>query len=128
MYCQHCGNPVADAAEAEEHAAEEAAGAAVDVAEEVSSAEVEIARINADKEITLAKIEKGIIADMTEASVEENAVKAEILDQVLTPAEPDPVPVEIQEAPAEEAPAEEAPPVIEEPAEPAAGKSSNPWW
>lgn len=127
-YCQHCGNPVADEAEAEEHAAEEAADAAENVAETVSTSEVEIARINADRDVTLAKIEKGILSEANEAAAEENAVKAEILDDVLTPPEPEPVPVVVEESPAEEPVSEAPPPPVEESPAPVAKEKRNPWW
>jgi hypothetical protein len=128
VYCQHCGNPIADAAEAEEHAAEEAAAAAETVAEEVSSAEVRIAEIQADRDITLAKIERGIIGQELEAAATEDAVKADILDQAMEQPEPEAVPVEVVEPPADEAPSEEPPPVIDAEPEPAAKGRSNPWW
>jgi|SRR5579859_1744029 len=132
-YCPDCGHihpagGAAPEAEAEAIAAEEAAGAAEGVAETVSTAEVEIARIQADRDVTLAKIEKGIIAQEIEARETENEVKAELLDDVLAPPEPEPVPVVVEEAPAEEIPSEEPPPVIEAEPEPAGKRKGNPWW
>ncbi len=133
MYCTHCGNPVADdpAAAAEVEAAAETAGALEGAAESTATAEVEIARINADRDVTLAKIEKGILENMTEAQVAEDAVKADLLDQVLEPSEPEPVPVVVDDAgPAEPELDGEPPPVLEDsPApEPAAKRGGNPWW
>lgn len=128
MFCQHCGHELSAPEEIEEHAAEEAADAAENVAETVSSSEVEIARINADRDVTLARIEKGIMSEMTEAAAEENAVKAEILDEAMTPPEPEPVPVVVEDAPAEEPVTEAPPPPAEESPEPAGKRNSNPWW
>lgn len=133
MYCQHCGNQVADAdpAEAAADAAAETAGALEGAAESASTAEVEIARINADRDVTLAKIDKGMLGEALEAQVAEDAVKADLLDQVLEPSEPEPVPVIVDDAgPAEPELDGEPPPVMDEsPApEPAAKRAGNPWW
>ena len=129
MYCSHCGNPLhEDAAEAEVEAAGETADAAEGVAETVSTAEVEIARIQAERDITLAKIERGIIAQEIEAETAVDAAKAEILDDVLSPPEPEPVPVVEVDTPAEEIPSEEPPPVVDAEPEPAGKRNSNPWW
>lgn len=132
MYCQHCGNPTSDPAEAEAEVAGELAGAQADVADTISSSEVEIARINADRDITLAKIERGMVDNAVEAAAEtaatEDAVKADILDQIIEPSEPEPVPVVMDDVPADAGPSEEPPPVVDAEPEPAGKRNSNPWW
>ena len=127
--CPDCGHvhPVT-LPEAEVEATHEEAKADENVAETISSGEVEIARIQADRDVTLAKIERGIIGAEIEASTEENAVKAEILDEVMTPPEPDPVPVVVEEAPAEEPVTEDAPPPVADVPEATGKRKSNPWW
>jgi len=106
-----------------------------------TSPEVEIARIQAERDIRVAELSRGefqkteleaeteiAVAEIEAAAdVEEAIVKAEVLDDILTP-EPEPEPVVIveNEAEAESAEPDDAPPEIE--TAPPAPKRSNAWW
>jgi hypothetical protein len=104
--------------------------------------EVAIARIQAERDVKVAELQRGEF-DKTEleaeteiavaeieaaADVEEAAVKADVLEEILTP-EPEPEPVVIVDdtsgSPAD-MPADDEPPEID--TAPAATKASNPWW
>jgi hypothetical protein len=104
--------------------------------------EVAIARIQAERDVRVAELGRGefnkteleaeteiAVAEIDAAAVvEEATVKAEVLEEIITPAEPDPEPVvvvEDQSAPAETEP-DDAPPEIEPAAAPS--RKSNPWW
>lgn len=106
--------------------------------------EVAIARINREADVRIAEIQRGefqqteleaetevAVAEIEAAAqVDEATVKAEVLDEILTPPEPEPDPVvvvadETAGEPAEEPPAAE-PPETAEP--PVAEKRGNPWW
>lgn len=108
------------------------------------SPEVAIARINREADVRIAEIQRGqfqqteleaetevAVAEIEAAAVvDEATVKAEVLDEILTPPEPEPDPVvvvadETDPAPAEEPPSAEPP---ETPEPPAAEKRGNPWW
>jgi len=108
-----------------------------------TSPEVEIARIQADRDVRVAELARGEF-QMTEleadtavavaeidaaAAVEEATVKADVLEEILTPPEPEPEPVVVvddQSAPADEPPGDEPPDVVD--AAPATKSRSNPWW
>ena len=93
---------------------------------------VEIARIQAERDMRIAELQRGEL-DKTEleaeteiavaeieaaAGVEEATVKAEVLDDILTPPEPEPEPVVVvePEPEPEPEPLEAAPPPAAEPA------------
>lgn len=128
-FCQHCGHQLDEPeAEAAVDVAAETAAAAEGVAEQYSSADVEIERIRADKEIKLAKIQRGIASEAIEAETAVDAAKAEILDDVLTPPAPEPIPVEVAGPAEPETPDEEPPPVVDTAPEPEKKGGGNPWW
>jgi len=84
MFCQHCGNPLADQPVIEVEA---------EVAETAVSAEVEIARICASRDIKLAQINARMtenvldVEQQTELAAAE--AKAEALESVLEPETPE---------------------------------------
>jgi hypothetical protein len=108
------------------------------------SPEVAIARIQAERDVKVAELARGefqkteleaeteiAVAEIDAAAVvEEATVKAEVLDEILSPPEPEPEPVVVvadeSAAEAEEVAADGEPPEVE--AVPAGKKASNPWW
>lgn len=110
-------------------------------AEHRETPEVAIARINREADVRIAEIQRGefqkteleaetevAVAEIDAAAVvDEATVKAEVLDEILTPPEPEPEPVVVvaDETAPEEIPDAEPP---EADAAPAASKASNPWW
>lgn len=127
MYCQHCGNQIAEETEAVEAEAEVALAEARGI-ENVADREVEIARINAKRDVDLAKIQRGIVESETVQEAEVATAEAAAVVDVLTPEpEPEPEPVVVVDAePQAEAVADDEPPEVE--AAPVAQKSGNPWW
>lgn len=106
--------------------------------------EVEIARIQADRDVRVAELQRGEfnkteleaeteikVAEIeAAAAVDEATVKADVLDDILTPPEPepDPEPVVIVDDPEAAEPEEDTGPPEIEVAPPGAAKKSNPWW
>jgi hypothetical protein len=107
-----------------------------------TSPEVEIARIQAERDVRVAELQRGefqkteleaeteiAVAEIdAAAAVEEATVKADVLEEILTPPEPEPEPVVVvsdESEPAEEPPGDE-PPEID--AAPVTKAKSNPWW
>ncbi len=129
MYCQHCGNAIAEV-EAEEVEAEAAAARAeASAITNVADREVEIARINAKRDIDLAKIQRGIIESEVVQEAQLATAEADAVVETLAPEpEPEPEPVVVVNADpdADSAPADDEPPDISD--APAPQKASNPWW
>lgn len=129
-YCPNCGSEV-------EHAIEMLSP----VKQEVN-AEVEIARINREADVEIARIQASGIRKETEAFVEiaeieavadmaETEAKADLLDELMTPPEPEPAEVVVVDPAEGSEPEPEPEPEGEPPAaEPIAASSqrSNAWW
>lgn len=79
MYCSHCGNPLPEEIQAEEH---------IEETELLASADVKIAEINANRDIALAKIQAKIYTEelATDLAVAEAVtdVQEDVIDS-LTP-------------------------------------------
>jgi hypothetical protein len=105
--------------------------------------EVAIARINREADVRIAEIQRGefqkteleaeteiAVAEIDAAAVvEESTVKADVLEDILTPPEQEPEPVVVvsdETAPPADMPADDEPPEID--TAPAVKKASNPWW
>ena len=127
MYCQHCGNEIAEEVEAVEAEAGAARAEARGIAD-VADREVEIAKINAKRDVDLAKIGRGLAEVEAVQEAEVATAEAEAVVEVLTPEpEPEPEPVVIVEAEAEaEAEPAGGPPDVGSPPPP--DKNSNVWW
>jgi hypothetical protein len=104
---------------------------------------VAIARIEAERDVKVAELQRGefqqtpleaetevAVAEIeAAAAVEESTVKADVLEDIMTPAEPEPEPVVVvsdETAPPADGPADDEPPEID--AAPVTKKASNPWW
>jgi hypothetical protein len=109
---------------------------------ERTNPEVEIARINREADVRIAEIQRGefqkteleaeteiAVAEIdAAAAVEEATVKADVLEEIITPPEPEPEPVVVvndDSAPVDEPPGDEPPDMV---AAPEVKKASNPWW
>jgi hypothetical protein len=108
LYCQHCGNPLAedDHVDTPEEAAEK-------VARADAHASVEIAKIQKERDIALAKIASGAIDQEQSVEVAVAEAEAEIatdaLEAATAPEDPEPSTVIVNSDPAPEPEPEAAP-------------------